>query len=948
MKHISKKRLGMLLVLCTLFMIKPVIALADPVTVTNQTELQTAINNATSDTTIILGNDISVENSAITINSAYSFTINLNGKKLSSYGTNIITHNGAGNVTIMGGRLNAKYGDVIYNSITGSVTILDSTIDTTTGYAINNNGTGSGTISGSEVYANNSHAIYNKSTGSVIISECLLAASAQYAIKSPTGSVTIQSGTVTIRGNAGAMNGTVPIGYDNMQIKAGNDLYGGDAQVIDSATLASNLLSYKYIQFSPIPTDEQIVAAAKSAAEGASYANMTQAVTTSETHIATALKATAEASVNNGAVTVIINQVSYTAPIAGTSANPDGTDGSYVFTITVSKGAQTQTTMQKTISITATAFDGITDVQAIAAAISTLNDGTVNVAFGADQATKTAAVQAYVNDILSGTADALGVTATVTYNNVTGKYDVALNKGSVNDNKSLTMTVNVAPAPPAPAGGVTTTDTNKETKTITIVEVPQRIPDKKLLTVEAVGEAFDNSVEVRLKEDTTTEDKIRTAMEAVSSALNLDNVQIFPLDISIYLKGTDTKVQPKEGTAVIITCPLPTEMLVNMDKLVVVCVIDGKLQVLPVTLVTKEGVLCVQFTATHFSPYAIVIDKDNKLADYDTGILSDVVTNLSTRLTATAGTVTKVDLEGIKEGSVITYHVCTPTLISIDNDGNLFTKKAGNAILMAKVTNGGATTLYTIRVKVKSATGGTKVGFIRYYDETITYNKINYRITDTATDTVEGTVAVANNQINKYLPNKVVIPATITHKGKTYRVTSIDESAFYNLNKITSVAIPAGVEEISATAFVSCDSLKTFTVSSKNKYYSANKGMLLNREGTTLIAYPSAKGNIVIDKKIAVIGSYAFSACKYLTGVVLPQTVTRMEGCAFAHSKSISKVTFLSLTVPEMPYPCIFDKVNEACTILVPESSLLKYQDALNNARMPKGARVVRSQELIK
>ena len=691
--------------------------------------------------------------------------------------------------------------------------------------------------------------------------------------------------------------------------------------------------------------DITVVNNTRLAVEGESYANMTQAIAISETVISDALKTTAVTAVTGSAITVTINKISYTEPIAGTSANPSGTNGSYVFTITISKGVQSQTTTQKTITITATAYTGITDVQAVAAAKAALVDGSVNVAFGADQATKTAAVQSYVNGVLSGTAYAAGASAIVTYNSGTGKYDIALNKGSENDSKSLTMTVTVAPAPSgpsSPSGGSPTTATETETKTIKVIEVPQSIPEAELLTVEPVGEAFDNSVEVRLKEDKVTEGMVRTAMEMVFSTLNLENAQIFSMDISIYLKGTDTKVQPKEGTAVMIICPIPTDMLANMDKLVVVCVIDGELQVLPATLVTKDGVPCVQFTATHFSPYALVIDNDNKLSDYAAGTLPDEVTNIITKLTATAGTLTKIDLDGIKEGSVITYHVCTPTLISIDSNGNLFTKKAGNAILIANVTYDGATTVYTTHITVKNAKGGTKVGFIRYYEDIITYNKINYRITAKATDTAQGTVAVANNQINKNLPNKVVIPATITYKGKTYKVTSIDESAFYNLNKITSVTIPSGVEEISSTAFVSCDSLKTFTVSSGNKHYSAKKGMLLNKEGTLLIAYPSAKGTIVIDKKIEVIGAYAFSACKYLKGVVIPKTVTRIEGCAFAHSKSLTRVTFQSMTVPEIPYLCTFEKVNGACTILVPETSLIEYQAAFENTRLPKGASVNR------
>ena len=619
-----------------------------------------------------------------------------------------------------------------------------------------------------------------------------------------------------------------------------------------NAPTTSSVINYT-ITAAPVDPDIAVVEAAKSAAQSESYNNMTQMTATSDTVIAEALKATAEAAVNNGAVTITINENSYNAPIAGTLANPSGTNGSYVFTITVAKGLQSQTTIQKTITITATAYT----------------------------------------------------------------------------------------APTVPSGGSPTTQTNTDTKTITVVEAPQSIPDKKLLTVEPVGEAFDKSVEVRLKEDAITEGMVRKAMEAVFSSKPLESMQLFPLDISIYLKGSDTKVQPKEGTSVIITCPIPTKMLPNKDKLVVVCVIEGELHVLPVTLVMKDNVPCVQFTATHFSPYAFVIDNDNELKDYVTGTLPEEVTYISTKLTTTAGTVTKVELEGIKEGSVITYHVSTPTLISVDRNGNLFAKKASrNAILMAKVTYGGATTVYTIRITVNKAKGGTDVGFIKYYNDIITFNKINYRITAKATDKTEGTVAVANNQINKNLPEKVRIPATITYQGKTYKVTSIDESAFYNVSKITSVTIPYSVEEISSTAFVSCYNLKTFTVSSGNQYYSAKKGMLLNKEGTILIAYPSAKGTIIIDKKIEVIGAYAFSVCRYLTEVVIPKTVTRIDGCAFAHSKHLRKVTFQSTEVLLLPFLSTFEKVSEAVTIFVPETSLLKYQAAFRNSWIPKGTKV--------
>ncbi len=198
------------------------------------------------------------------------------------------------------------------------------------------------------------------------------------------------------------------------------------------------------VNVAPDP-DIAIVAGAKTDAQGASYSNMTQVAATDEETIKAALKNTAVTAVNNSDITITINNVAYTTPIAGTSANSSGTNGSYTFTVTVSKGTQSETTTRTTITITATPYTGITDAQAVTEAKTALVDGSVNVAFGALQADKTAAVQAYVNGLLTG--DAAGATATVTYNSSTGKYDVAISKGSVNDNKSLSMTVNVAPDP---------------------------------------------------------------------------------------------------------------------------------------------------------------------------------------------------------------------------------------------------------------------------------------------------------------------------------------------------------------------------------------------------------------------------------------------------------------------------------------------------------------------
>ncbi|HKL98576.1 MAG TPA: Ig-like domain-containing protein, partial [Mobilitalea sp.] len=192
--------------------------------------------------------------------------------------------------------------------------------------------------------------------------------------------------------------------------------------------------------------DIATVDAAKIAAYNASYLNMTQASTVSGAAINVTLKATAEAAVNNSSVTTTINGISYTEPVVGTSANPNGTNGTYTFTVTVTKGVQSQTTEQKSITIISTPFIGATDTEAVEAAKVVIVNGTVNVAYGANQNTKTAAVQTYMNNLINSTATATGVTGIVTYSSG-NTYSVTISKGSASDTKTISMTVNEAANP---------------------------------------------------------------------------------------------------------------------------------------------------------------------------------------------------------------------------------------------------------------------------------------------------------------------------------------------------------------------------------------------------------------------------------------------------------------------------------------------------------------------
>lgn len=373
---------------------------------------------------------------------------------------------------------------------------------------------------------------------------------------------------------------------------------------------------------------------------------------------------------------------------------------------------------------------------------------------------------------------------------------------------------------------------------------------------------------------------------------------------------------------------------------------NGVIVSLPVAVI-QNGIK-LSFETDRFSTYGITY---TKLPESDNTTEETTVAEVSKeeakpiiipkKVTATAGNLSTIEISNLPKDAEVTYHVNTPTLLSLDENGQIFAKKSGKGEVYVRVITSEKTYVSLVSIDIKkSSETSTKVGFIKYYEDIVSYKDINYRITKEAVNGQIGTAAVTNNQINGKLPSEVVIPAKIKINGKSYYVTSIDESAFYNVKTITKVTISKTVKEISATAFTGCKVLKTFDIAKDNTNYSTKKSMLLDKSGEKLIAYPSAAGKITIDKNIKVIGEYAFSVCRDLTQVLIPNTVKVIEGCAFAHSEALISITFAGNEIPEIPYLCIFDAINKKAVITVPSSSLKKYQDEFKDALLPKGVKV--------
>ena len=69
----------------------------------------------------------------------------------------------------------------------------------------------------------------------------------------------------------------------------------------------------------------------------------------------------------------------------------------------------------------------------------------------------------------------------------------------------------------------------------------------------------------------------------------------------------------------------------------------------------------------------------------------------------------------------------------------------------------------------------------------------------------------------------------------------IEHETFRGCRALKSFYIPASVESVGDMAFGGCKALTEFSVSSESNTYSVQDGMLVNKNGDTLVWFPAGK-----------------------------------------------------------------------------------------------------------
>lgn len=192
-----------------------------------------------------------------------------------------------------------------------------------------------------------------------------------------------------------------------------------------------------------------------------------------------------------------------------------------------------------------------------------------------------------------------------------GEYDINISGLSSNNYNIKFVRGKLTVLPPLSSGG--SGDGFVQRNTISVKDVSSTLLNNpELITVTADMEnAFNESVDLRITDDEEASDKIFKFVG--------EGFDVYPFDISLYSRGTNNKVQPNSGYKVIITLPLPEALLDCKDDVQVVYTDNESLITLKSELVQNEGIWCIVFEAEHFSPYALIVDKEwkNSFSDVD-------------------------------------------------------------------------------------------------------------------------------------------------------------------------------------------------------------------------------------------------------------------------------------------------------------------------------------------
>lgn len=204
----------------------------------------------------------------------------------------------------------------------------------------------------------------------------------------------------------------------------------------------------------------------------------------------------------------------------------------------------------------------------------------------------------------------------------------------------------------------------------------------------------------------------------------------------------------------------------------------------------------------------------------------------------------------------------------------------------------------------------------------------------------DATVTAGKNHYS----GSVVVPASVTHKDKTYRVTAIGEGAFENCRELTDVVLPDSTVRVGNYAFERCTALASIVIGKNVSSFGERvfakcpnlKSVTLRSESIVGARYnwiknvPTLFGakvrEYIIGEGVTVIGRDAFYGCFDIKSLTISGSVKKIGNGAFSGCMDLTDITCLSETPPTIEGDIFIRVPMERAILRVPASAVETYK----------------------
>lgn len=126
------------------------------------------------------------------------------------------------------------------------------------------------------------------------------------------------------------------------------------------------------------------------------------------------------------------------------------------------------------------------------------------------------------------------------------------------------------------------------------------------------------------------------------------------------------------------------------------------------------------------------------------------------------------------------------------------------------------------------------------------------------------------------------------------KLTSIANKAFAGCIAIKQVTLPSSLRDLGKNVFAGCHSIESLQMTSSNSYYYASGNCIISIEPTGNKLVVGCKNSEIPADRVKIIGEGAFTGCKELTSIVIPNCVETIEDYAFSGCEKLKNIAIPS------------------------------------------------------